>query len=503
MMNSPIIRIVATPVLLLLISGCAVGPDFKRPSPPPVKSYTSQPLTQAKSAEAASVHPQQFAEGRDIPAEWWTLFHSPHLNQLVEQALKANPSLGAAQASLRQAQENVYAAEGTFFPAVNGNVSAVHQHTNGAQFGNPSSPGSLFTLYNASVTVSYGIDIFGAARRTLESLEAQAEYQRFQLEAAYLTLTSNVVTTAVQEASLRAQIAATGEIVDIESQQLDTLQHQLSVGAVSGSSVLAQQTVLAQTRASLPVLEKQLALIRNQLAVLAGNFPSQDMGEPFDLDSLQLPQELPVSLPSRLVEQRPDIRAAEAELHAASAQIGVATASMFPQFTINGSAGSVTTTASKLLTSGTGVWSIGADLAQPLFRGGTLLHQRRAAEAAFDGAAAQYRSVVLSAFQNVANVLDALQADTAILQAQTLAAQSAADSLDMSRKQYQIGAISYVQLLNAQQTYQQTRIALVQAQATRYADTAALFQSLGGGWWNRSDNAADAGSERKTTENKQ
>lgn len=483
-MHKPIKQFATASAIALLAAGCAVGPDFKRPTAPPVTSYTAEPLSMHP---APNVNTQHFAQDMDIPADWWSLFHSPALNHLLEQALKSNPTLTAAQASLRQAQENVYAAEGTLFPSVNANASAVRQQSNGAQFGRPGTPGSLFTLYNASVNVTYGIDIFGVARRTLESLEAQAEYQRFQLEAAYLTLTSNIVTTAVQEASLRAQVAATREIVDLESQQLDMLQHQYSVGAASQSSVLAQKTVLAQTRANLPGLEKQLALIRNQLTALAGHFPSEDTGETFDLETLQLPMELPVSLPSKLVEQRPDIRAAEAQLHAASAQIGVATANMFPQFTISGAAGSVSTSASSLMTSGSAVWNAGANLTQPLFHGGTLLHQRRAAVAAFDGAAAQYRSVVLAAFQNVADVLEALQSDTDILEAQTLAAQSASDSLDIARKQYQIGAASYLALLNAQQTYQQTRIGMVQAQATRYADTAALFQSLGGSWWKRND----------------
>ena len=499
-MNHPVKNIAVVSALALLMSACAVGPDFERPAPPPVKSYTAEPLTKpSASKDHTGIQPQQFVEGRDIPAEWWELFRSSRLNELVEQALKANPTLDAAQASLRQARENVYADEGTFFPSINGNASAVRQQTNGSQFGRPGTAGSLFTLYNASVSVSYGIDLFGLARRTLESAEAQEEYQRFQLEAAYLTLTANVVTTAVQEASLRAQVAATREIVDVESQQLDVLQQQYGVGAVSLSSVLAQKTAVEQTRARLPVLEKQLALIRNQLTTLAGKFPSEDIGKPFDLDALQLPQELPVSLPSKLVEQRPDIRAAESLLHAASAEVGVATANMFPQLTISGSAGSVATVAGDLLSAGTRVWSAGANLTQPLFHGGTLLHERRAAVAAFDGAAAQYRSVVLSAFRNVADVLDALQADTSILQAQTTAAQAASDSLDMARKQYKIGAISYVSLLNSQQAYEQTRIALVQAQATRYADTAALFQALGGGWWNRDDTTAKV---QKTGENK-
>lgn len=434
-------------------------------------------------------------EGRDIPAQWWELFHSPALNQLVERALKANPNLQAARATLRQAQENVYAAEGTLYPSANANGSVVREQTNGAQNGQAANSGSLFTLYNASVNVSYGIDLFGAARRGLESVEAQQEFQRFQLEGAYLTLTSNVVTTAVQEASLRAQIAATREVIDAEAQQLDVLQKQFSVGGVSRSSVLAQQTVLAQTRAGLPQLEKQLAQIRNQLAVLAGDLPSENGAATFELDMLQLPQQLPVSLPSRLVEQRPDIRAAESQLHVASAQVGVATADMFPQLTLSANAGSVAYSAGNLFSAGSGIWSVGAGLVQPIFRGGTLLHQKRAAVAAYDAAAAQYRSVVLAAFQDVANVLDALQSDDRIFEAQTVAAQSAADSLDITRKQYQIGAASYLALLNAQQAYQQTRIALAQARATRYADTAALFQSLGGGWWNRDDVPGQTGQQ--------
>jgi NodT family efflux transporter outer membrane factor (OMF) lipoprotein len=269
------------------------------------------------------------------------------------------------------------------------------------------------------------------------------------------------------------------------------LQKQFSVGAVSKSSVLAQQTALAQTRAGVPQLEKQLAQIRNELAALAGYFPSEKGAAAFDLEMLQLPHELPVSLPSRLVEQRPDIRAAESRLHAASAEIGVATANMFPQLTLSAGAGSVANSAGSLFSAGSGIWSVGAGLVQPIFRGGMLLHQRRAAVAAYDAAAAQYRGVVLSAFKDVANVLDALQSDDAILQAQTTASQSASDSLDITRKQYHVGAAGYLALLNAQHAYQQTRIALAQARASRYADTAALFQSLGGGWWNRKDATAD------------
>lgn len=468
-----------------------MGPNFHRPPPPDVKGYTPHPLAaQTAAADTAGGQAQTFKPGGDIPGQWWTLFHSKVLNRLVKQALQANPSLDAAQAALRQARENVYATEGELFPRVDANLSANRQKNSGAQFGNPNGRGSLFTLYNASVNVTYGADFFGLARRTLESAEAQTQYQRYQLEAAYLTLTSNVVTAAVQEASLRGQIAATREIIKIQSDQLKVLQQQFAAGATAKTNVLAQQVTLAQSRAGLPPLEKQLALIQNQLAALAGNFPSQEIDAAFDLDSLQLPVELPVSLPAQLVEQRPDIRAAEAQLHQASAQIGIATANLFPPVTITASLGSVATSASDLLSSGTGIWSLGLNLAQPLFHGGTLIHQRRAAVAAYDQAAAQYRATVLSAFQNVADALWALQSDADALRAQAQAEDAASASLDIARRQFDVGAIGYLSLLNAQQAYQQTRVALVQARASRYADTAALFQALGGGWWHRDDAVA-------------
>lgn len=474
--------------LPLLASGCMLGPDFHKPDAPTVKGYTPEKLpAKTAAADSADGEAQRFVEGQDIPAQWWQLFHSPALNRLVAQAIQSNPSLQAAQASLRQAQENVYAGEGAFFPSVDGNASAKQQKTSGSQYGRPGAAGSQYRLYNASVSVSYVLDFFGNERRQLESAEAQRDYQKFQLEAAYLTLTSNVVTSAVQEASLRAQIAATNEIIKAESEQLEVLKKQLALGGSSQSDVLAQQTKLAQTKATLPLLQKQLALMRNQLAALAGRFPSQDAGEIFDLSAMKLPQELPVSLPSKLVEQRPDIRSAQAELHSASAEIGVATSNMLPKFTISGDYGTVATRSGNLFTAGTGVWSFGGNLLQPLLRGGTLIHQRRAAVAAYDKAAAQYRGTVLAAFQNVADALRALQSDADALKAQIEAANSAADSLELSRQQFQAGAISYLSLLDAQRTYEQARISLVKSQADRYTDTAALFQALGGGWWNRHD----------------
>jgi NodT family efflux transporter outer membrane factor (OMF) lipoprotein len=290
---------------------------------------------------------------------------------------------------------------------------------------------------------------------------------------------------------LRAQISATQDIVQVESDQLNVLRQQFELGGTSRAAVLAQEATLAQTRATLPPLQKQLAQQRNLLSVLAGRFPSDEPAETFDLAGLMLPQNLPLSLPSKLIEQRPDVRSAEETLHSASAQVGVATAAMLPQITLTGSWGRTATQPSGLGNPANAVWSYAAGLAQPLFRGGELLHQKRAAVAAFDSAAAQYRNTVLTAFQNVADTLRALDADANALSAQVEAERSALDSLTLSQQQFQLGAITYTSLLNAEQTYQQAHINLVQAQANRFSDTAALFQALGGGWWNRTDVTAE------------
>jgi NodT family efflux transporter outer membrane factor (OMF) lipoprotein len=475
----------------LLLAACAVGPDFLKPTAPPEAGYAPEKLDTTASTNAPAGAAQRFVDGKDIPGQWWTLFHSEPLNQLIEEALKANPTLVSAQATLRQARENTAAQKGVFIPGIGGNLSSTREKISGASFGNPKSS-SLFTLTTGSVSVSYGIDFFGGERRQLESTEALEDYQRYQLEAAYLTITSNVVAAAIQEASLRAQIAATQEIITDQQQQLNLLQKQFELGAAARSAVLAQQATLNATQATLPGLQKQLSQQRNQLTALAGRYPSQEVSQKFDLASLQLPEDLPLSLPSALVQQRPDIQAAEAQLHSASALIGVAISNMLPQITLNGSYGNTVLDAASLF-SGPGIWSIGAGLTTPVFRGFELLHQKRAADAAFDASAAQYRSTVIAAFQNVADTLRALQSDADALRAEVAAESTAADNLRITRDQYQLGAINYTTLLNAETTYQQAHVNRVIAQATRYADTAALFQALGGGWWNRSDvKSADA-----------
>jgi NodT family efflux transporter outer membrane factor (OMF) lipoprotein len=484
-------------LVLLLLGGCTVGPDFVRPAAPTDTGYTPEPLAvRTASARTRGGEAQHFLADRDIPGDWWTLFRSPPLNGLIDQALKANPDLDAAQAALRQAQENVYAEQGALFPQASLSFQATKERFSGASFGQPNNH-VTFGLITPTLNISYAPDVFGGTRRQIESLTAQAEYQRFQLEATYLTLTSNVVVAAVQEASLRGQIDATQDIIRDQAQSLKLVRDRFNLGGASQADVLTQEAQLAQTRATLPPLQKQLAQTRNQLTALAGRLPAHELAEMFALDSMHLPRDLPVSLPSQLIEQRPDVRAAEAQLHAASAQIGVATANQLPQFSITGSLGTVSSNFTNMFAPGTGVWSIAGGITQTLFDAGTLLHRKRATVAAFEETAAQYRSTVIKACQNVADSLRALQSDADAMLAAAAAERSASASLDLARRQYQLGAIDYLTLLNAQRTWQQARISLVQAEANRYADTAALFQALGGGWWHRSDVAPQVAENAK------
>ena len=477
-------------VVLLLLSGCAVGPQFQPPAAPSVAGYTPEPLVEKTIAAPVAVAgaSQTFVNNKDVPAEWWTLFESEPLNALMQRALSANPTVKAAEATLREAEEALRAAKGAYLPQIDANLGVTREKINGAVAGSPGLSASPFTLYNTSVSVSYNPDIFGGTGHAVEAAAAAIDVQQFLLKATYLTLEANIVTAAVQEASLREQIKTTQDIIEIQSHQLRVLKHQLELGGVAKSAVLAQQATLAQTEALLPPLQKQLSQTRNQLKVLAGNFPSEKMEDSFDLATLHLPQELPVSLPSRLVEQRPDILAAEASLHIASAGVGIAAANMMPQITLTGTYGYAVSDLGGIFSPSAVIWNVGAGLLQPIFHGGELTHKHEAAIAAYDAAAAQYRGTVLSAFQNVSDALGALQFDAAALKADTAAEQAAAGSFHLSQKQFDTGAISYLALLNAESIYQQTRISLVTAEAARYADTAALFVALGGGWWNHPDN---------------
>ena len=476
----------------LAVWGCAVGPDFVRPEAPATDHFTADPLpVRTASATVAGGAPQRFVGDRDIPGDWWALFRSPALDALVKQALAANPSLTAAQAALRQAHELTKAGEGTFFPLVQGGFSGSRNKTpTGTLTPAASTNNPYYNLYTPQLSVSYVPDVFGATRRTVEGLAAQEEAQRFQLEAAYLTLTSGVVAAVVGEAGLRDQMAATQEIIRIQRESLDILRRQKTLGQAAGADVAAQEAALAQAEATLPPLQKQLAQQRDLIAVLLGRPPSDQPDAKFTLASLQLPQDVPVSLPSKLVEQRPDIRAAEENMHAASAAVGVAVAAMLPQITLTGSYGVSALALCGLFGPGTAFWSIAGNATQTVFDAGTLLHKKRAAEAGFDEAAAQYKTTVLTAFQNVADTLEAVKSDADALAAAAHAETAAKASLDIAKRQLAAGAVNCLTLLNAEQTYQQAIVSRVQAQAARYADTAALYQALGGGWWNRRDVAA-------------
>ncbi len=477
-----------------LVSACAVGPNFKAPQAPETSGFVTPGALPAATAATplAGGEAQRFVDGLDIPGQWWTLFKSPELNALIERALAHSPTLAAAQATLRNANETMAAERGSFLPSISGTYEGERSKSTGAQFGEPSFGSSLYTLNTASVSVAYTLDAFGGVRRQVEALSAQAEYQRFALEASYLTLTANIVTAAVTEASLRAQIAATEDIAHAQQAQLGITQRRLDAGGASRSDVLQQQATLQSTLASLPPLRTQLAQARNQLAAYTGSLPADYAGAAFDLDSLTLPVDLPVSVPSKFVEQRPDVREYAAQLHQATAQIGVATANMLPELTLSGSYGGAAGQFSQLFEPSAVVWSLIGQVTQPIFKGGTLLHQRRAAIAAAQAAEANYRATVITAFQDVSNTLYALQGDADALAAETTAERTAADSLKLVQVQYKSGAASYLTVLTAEQTYQNAAIALVKARAQRYADTAALFQALGGGWWNRTDLAANS-----------
>lgn len=464
-----------------LLSSCAVGPNFHKPVPQPGDSYGA---TRTVPHDAA----QQFVRGLDIPGQWWTLFHSAKLNTLVEQALAANPNLDAAQAALRQAREQVYAQEGYYFPDITGmfqpsrNKTATRSVSPASSTGNP-----YYTLITAELDISYTPDIFGGQRRQVENLVATEDQQRYQLEATYLTLTSNLVTAAINEASLRAQIAATKQIIVAETDLLTVLKRQRDLGQIADVDVLAQQSALAQAQSTLPPLQKQLDVQRDALAYLVGKPPGQMPPQTFSFDEIALPPSVPVTIPAALVRQRPDVLQAEANLHAASALVGVAIANRLPSLTLSAYGGSQSNFFRDLFASGNGFWTIAAGVTAPIFDGGTLLHKARAAWAALDQAKAQYRNAELAAFQNVADSLAALQSDADALAAAETAQQAAAQTLRIVRLQVSLGQAAYLAILNAQQADLQAELTLIAAKANRLADTAALFQALGGGWWNRQD----------------
>jgi NodT family efflux transporter outer membrane factor (OMF) lipoprotein len=471
---------------MALLAGCAVGPDFVQPAAPDVTRYTHEsPATRTSSTDIKFGQSQRFVNGRDIPADWWRVFRSRALNTLVEKSLAANPNLQSTIAALRAAKEGVYAQQGKYFPLVQANFSPSRQETSAVIAPTPTSGASVFNLMTAQVAVTYTFDTWGLNRRTVESLQGVADSQRFQIEAAYLTLTSNVVLAAVQEASLRAQIDATNSIIAANSKMLDILRNQFTQGYANRSDVAAQEAALAQVQATLPPLRKALAIQRDLISALAGRLPSQEPRETFRLADLRMPTDLPVSLPAELVRQRPDVRSAEEALHTASANIGVAIANMLPSLTIAANRGYTAADLASLFAGPNIFWTVAGSATQTVFDGFNLLHTERASQALYEQAAWNYRTTVVGAFQNVADSLRAIQNDADALKAARDFEKAAKVSLDLAQQQMQTGNANVLLLLNAQVTYENAVIQLVTAQANRVSDTAALYQALGGGWWNR------------------
>ena len=464
--------------------GCTVGPDYKRPEVPSAGNYTVKPFVQTMAADTFGGRSQAFDSARDIQVDWWTLFHSPELNQLIQQCLQNNSDLKAGQATLTAARENVLAQRGLYYPDVSASASATKQKTAAELSPVPNSNALTFDLFVPQLNVSYTPDVFGLNKRTIESLSAQAEQARFALLATRITLTANLVAAVIQEASLKSQVAATESLIASDRSALQILQDQMVKGYADRLDVATQENQLALAQAILPPLLKQLAIQHDLVATLVGVTPNTVLPEPVSLEKLSLPTELPLSVSSKLLEQRPDVRQAEENLHSASAQIGIAVANRLPNITLSGDVGSMALTIGQIFASGTDVWAIGAGITQPIFDGGQLLHKERSARAAFEAAAHQYRSTALGAFQNVADTLNSLQQDADELSRASAAARSTEVTLELTKRQLATGYINALALLNAEQAYQQAQLSLIQAQAAKFADTAAFYQALGGGWWN-------------------
>lgn len=462
------------------LAGCAVGPDFKPQAAPDTSRYLSD-----RAGDRVPGHP--IVHTAEIPPQWWELFRSPALNRIVADGIAHNTDLAAAEAAVRVAQANALAQRGALFPSVTGNFNSSRQQV-AVDLSSPLESGAnIFNLHTGQVTVSYVADVWGGTRRQVESMDAQAKMRAFQREGVYLTLASNIALAAIEEGRLRGQISATRRVIDLQSEVLRLLKRQQEQGQIALTDVAAQETAVAQTRLLLPPLEKQLAQQRHLLSFLTGRVSSDAPGETFNLGSFRMPRRLPLSLPADLVRQRPDIQAAEANFHASNAMIGVAIANRLPQITLTGNVGAAAASFAQLAAPGAGLWMIAGNAAQTIFDAGVLENKQRAAEAEADQSLALYRSTVLAAFQNVADVLRALQAGTRAIRAATDAERSASQSITLLRKQVDQGQISVPLLLAAQQAYLQTSLARLDAQAAQLANTVALFQALGGGWWNRDD----------------
>jgi len=443
-------------------------------------SYSPQKTNAIVLLNSSPNQEQRLAWNTKTEKQWWTSFHSINLNELVDQALKHNPNLSAAKSTLIQAQENSQATYGTLaFPNVNAQAGVNRQRASQATTNIPG--GSIFNLYNTSVNVSYTLDLFGANQFTIASAQAQAQFQNYQWRAAELSLTGNVITAAIRYAQLREQIKETQEILSAQEKQLLIMQNQLQLGAINKATVLAQSSLVAQTKSSLPALQKSLEQVQNQMAILCGDFPAQSNWKGFSMDELSIPKDLPISLPSELVRQRPDIMASEALMNQSIASLGVAKANLYPQVNLSANAGSLATLSNNMFSTPWSFWTLSTGLTAPIFNAGALNAKVRAARAGYESSFYGYKSTVLGAFQNVADSLAAIEFDTQSYIQQNANVQLTKDNLSIAQKQYELGAINVMLLLDAQRNYAQAKIGLINAQANRLANTVALFQSMGGG----------------------
>jgi len=475
--------------LLCLLAGCAVGPDFVRPDVPPVTHYAiGADPTATASVDGTAQH---FDIGAEVAADWWHLFGSSKLDAVIADAIAHNPGLEAAQASLRQSEDYLRSGYGIFYPDVDGNVGASRQKYNPLKIGQ-NLPASIFNLFTLSATVNYALDVFGGERRMVEGLGAEVDLARATETATYLMLSSNLANTLIARAAYRAERDATEQLIAVEKEQVHLGEVQAQAGTVPYANVLTLRSQLASVEATIPQIEQRIAQSEDLLATLAGRTPAEWSPPEIGLAELVLPSNLPLSLPSDLVRQRPDILAAEATAHAASANIGVATAAMFPSITLSGSYGSNSTSTSTLLASRGNFWAFGVSATQTLFDGGTLWFKRQAAIDGYQQTMALYRQTVLNAFGQVADTLHALDHDAAVLQAEEEALGAAREALHLVQANYEAGLATYLDVLIADAQYHQALVGELQAIAARYQDSVALFAALGGGWWNAQSAGAQA-----------
>ncbi|WER50629.1 efflux transporter outer membrane subunit [Cupriavidus sp. WKF15] len=466
-------------MLATALWGCAVGPDFVSPPAPAVTDYVRS--GDAADTPAGEGQIQHFASGAPVPAHWWHMFGSDELDRALEVALAGNPSLQVAEANLRQADAAARAGAGVFYPQVAVQAQASRQTTTPARLGSVVAPG-IFNVFTLGATVSYALELFGGNRRAVEALSARAEAQRYAVGAAWLTLTGTLVNTAIARAGYATQIAATEALVKVVREQVEVTRAQVSAGTATHASELSLLSQLGSLEATLPPLEQRLDQADHLEATLGGRFPSESEPLALSLESLALPTDLPRVLPSELVRRRPDVLAAQAELHVAAANVGVATAAMLPSIALSATYGREGTQPGALFAAGGGIWGMAAAAFAPVFQGGTLYYGRRAALAQFEAAQANYRQVVLAAFAQVADALRALEHDALTVDAQDRARQAALQLMSEVQANYRAGTTGYLQVLVANAQYQQASIGYIQARAQRLQDTVALFLALGGAW---------------------